>query len=139
MNATLRRLDPQEADPELLGLGASAGALAYGGVWLAAGLPLPPCAFRTVTGCPCPTCGATRCVLALLHGHVAEAAAWNPLVFAGLAVLALVNLYAVTVLLGRLPRLRLSLGRTEGRVLGVAVLVLLAANWAYEICRSGFF
>ena len=44
-----------------------------------------PAPSARVTGCPCPTCGATRCVLALLHGRVAEAPAWNPLVFAGLA------------------------------------------------------
>ena len=136
MNATLRRLAPQATDPELLGLGASSGAFVYGGVWLAAGLPLPPCAFRAITGCPCPTCGATRCVLALLNGRVAEAVAWNPLVFAGLAALALLNLYAAAVLLARLPRIRLSLSQTESRVLRILFPVMLAANWAYEIHRN---
>jgi hypothetical protein len=136
MNATLHRPGPRETDPELLGLGASIGALAYGGVWLAAGLPLPPCAFRAITGCPCPTCGATRCALALLHGRVAEAAAWNPLVFAGLAALMLFNLYAAAVLLARLPRLRLSFGQNENRILRIALPILMAANWAYEIHRN---
>jgi hypothetical protein len=136
MKTTLRRgQTPHEAEPELLLLGGSAGALAYGCAWLAAGLPLPPCAFRAVTGCPCPTCGATRCVLALLHGRVAEAAGWNPLVFAGLAGLALLNLYAIAVLLARQPRLRLSLTTTEGHILRIAFVVLAAANWAYEIHR----
>jgi hypothetical protein len=133
----LRRLEPRETDPELLGLGASAGALAYGGVWLAAGLPLPPCAFRAVTGCPCPTCGATRCVLALLHGRIAEAAGWNPLIFAGLGAFALVNLYAAAVLLGRLPRIRLSLSEVESRILCIVFAILLATNWVYVIRRGG--
>ena len=137
MTATLRPLAPGEPDAELLGLGASAGALAWGGAWVAAGLPLPPCAFRAVTGCPCPTCGATRCVLALLHGRLAEAVAWNPLVFAGLAALALLNLYAAGVLLARLPRLRLSFTAMEVRVLRIALPMLLVANWAYEIRRIG--
>ncbi len=137
MNVTLKRLAPRETDPELLALGATAGAAAYGGAWLAAGLPLPPCAFRAVTGCPCPTCGATRCVLALLHGHVAEAVGWNPLVFAGLGVLAVLNFYAAAVWLGGLPRVRFSLSGTELRILRVACVILLAANWAYEIHRGG--
>jgi hypothetical protein len=138
MTASLRRLGPGEIDPELLGLGASAGALAYGGVWLAAGLPLPPCLFRAVTGCPCPACGATRCVLALLHGHMAEAAACNPLILAGLTALALLNLYAAAVLLGHLPRLRLSFGNTEARIFQTAFVILITANWTYEIHRAGF-
>lgn len=136
MNATLRRLGPAVSDIELLTLGTSAGGLACAGVWTASGLPLPHCAFRAITGCPCPTCGATRCVLALVHGHVAQALGWNPMVFAGLALMALFNLYAAAVLLCRLPRLRISLNGWEARVVRVAAVVLVAANWAYEIRRG---
>jgi hypothetical protein len=135
MNAVFRPLHPGENDPELLALGGSAGALASGCAWVASGLPLPPCVFYMVTGCPCPTCGATRCVLALLHGRVGEALGWNPMVFAGLVALALVNLYAATALVARLPRLRLSFSRSEGRVLRVAFVIMVTANWAYEIHR----
>jgi hypothetical protein len=67
---------------------------------------------------------------------VAEAAAWNPLVFAGLAALMLFNLYAAAVLLARLPRLRLSFGQNENRILRIALPILMAANWAYEIHRN---
>jgi len=136
MNATLRRVGREESDLELLTLGTSAGGLAYAGVWMAGGLPVPPCAFRAITGCACPTCGATRCVLALVHGHVAQALGWNPLVFAGLALLAVFNVYAAAVLIGWLPRLRISLNGWEGRVVRVAAVVLVAANWAYEIRRG---
>jgi hypothetical protein len=133
MNATLRRLGPEESDLELLTLGASAGGLAYAGVWMASGLPVPQCAFRAITGCPCPTCGATHCVLALLHGHVAQAFAWNPMVFAGLAALALFNVYAAAVLMGSLPRVRLRLGRWESRLARAGAVAMVALNWAYEV------
>ena len=133
MKAALRRHLPGEPDPELLALGASGATLGCGFAWVAARLPLPPCAFHAITGCPCPTCGATRCLLALLHGRTAEALAWNPLLFTALAVLALFNLYAVAVLLARLPRLRLSLHPPDLRFLRIACALLLAANWAYEI------
>jgi hypothetical protein len=133
MNATLRQLRPGESDPELLLLGASAGAVAWGGAWLASGLPLPRCLFHAVTGCPCPTCGATRCVMALLHGRVAEALSWNPLVFTGLVAILLFNLYAAATLLFRLPRLRLALTGQEGRFIRLAFGLIISANWLYEI------
>ena len=133
MKAKVHQPQPGQPDPELLALGASAGTLAWGCAWVAGGLPLPACAFHAITGCPCPTCGATRCVLALLHGRLGEALAWNPLVFTGIAALALLNLYAAAVLAARLPRVRLSLTGCEARILRWACVVLLAANWAYEI------
>ncbi|RMH59638.1 MAG: DUF2752 domain-containing protein [Candidatus Hydrogenedentota bacterium] len=40
---------------------------------------LPPCTFRRVTGFPCPSCGTTRAVLALLGGDLAEAIRFQPL------------------------------------------------------------
>lgn len=133
MRATIRLLEAGETDVELLAVGVSAGTAALGCAWVAGGLPLPRCAFHAVTGCPCPTCGATRCVLALLHGHASEALKWNPLVFAGLAGLALLNLYGAGALMARLPRIRLSLTGVEARILRMACVIVVAANWAYEI------
>jgi len=133
VNATFRNLDAGETDFELLGLAASAGTAAWGCAWLVAGLPLPRCAFHAITGCPCPTCGATRCLLALLHGHLGAALAWNPLVFAALAGTGLFVLYSAGVLGAGLPRARLSVSRMEARTVRVAAVFLVAINWAYEI------
>jgi hypothetical protein len=44
-----------------------------------AGAPYPPCWFHALTGLHCPGCGGTRCAYALLHGDVAQAAAYNGL------------------------------------------------------------
>jgi hypothetical protein len=54
----------------------------------------PPCVFHVVTGLHCPGCGATRCLGALVHGDLAQAAAYNPLLVAALPVV-LVGLYAM--------------------------------------------
>ena len=133
MKAAFRQLEPGETDLEILGLTGCVCAAISVSAWLAEGLPLPRCVFHAMTGCPCPTCGATRCMLALLRGHVAGAFAWNPLVFAGLAGLTLFNLYAAAALAARMPRLRLSFNAVEGRILRAASVLLVAVNWGYEI------
>jgi hypothetical protein len=43
-----------------------------------AGLGLPPCLFKQVTGLPCATCGLTRMVRALATGDLAGAFYWHP-------------------------------------------------------------
>ena len=53
----------------------------------AVGLPLPPCPLRSLTGIPCPGCGAGRCVTALLDGDVAAALDANSLVTVALILL----------------------------------------------------
>jgi hypothetical protein len=45
-----------------------------------------PCPFRALTGWECPFCGGTRLGAALLHGDVAAAFAYNPLVFMSLVL-----------------------------------------------------
>ena len=40
----------------------------------------PRCYFNELTGLYCPGCGGTRCAYALLHGDLAQAAAYNLLV-----------------------------------------------------------
>ena len=38
---------------------------------------VPKCPFKLLTGLSCPGCGLQRALHALLHGHLAEAAAYN--------------------------------------------------------------
>jgi hypothetical protein len=39
---------------------------------------VPPCPLRAITGIPCPMCGMTRGVTALVHGDFAHALSLNP-------------------------------------------------------------
>jgi len=125
--------------------GPSLGTL-FGGVmvlaaglaalWLRLGLPQPACHFRNWTGVPCPTCGSTRMVEALLRGEIVAALGWNPLVFlalAGVAVWAVVS--TVNRLFG-LPALRVIFGSRERQLLRVGAVTVLAAAWAYLIWRG---
>jgi hypothetical protein len=47
----------------------------------------PPCPLHAATGLYCPGCGSTRAVHHLLHGHVAAAFGYNPLMVVSLPFL----------------------------------------------------
>lgn len=38
-----------------------------------------PCIFRNLTGLPCPSCGSTHAVIALLHGEFVQSIFFHPL------------------------------------------------------------
>jgi hypothetical protein len=89
----------------------------------------PVCAFRAITGVPCPTCGGTRALLALSRLDAAAALAWNPLVT--LAVAAFLGGGLVALL-----RALRGQGVPDGappRWAGGAAALALAANWAFVV------
>jgi hypothetical protein len=115
-----------------------AGALLYfSGAALAAklaqdhGLPWPHCWIRELTGVPCPTCGGTRSLLALLRCDLPTALRFNPLFTLGCVALTIwVAAVAIDSLFG---------GRFMDRVskagkrwpLGRIAIGLVALNWLY--------
>lgn len=134
---TWRRLRPGETDHEALWLGVSLASLALAWFWLHFGLPQPRCVFHDVTGCACPTCGATRCVRFALGGNFGAALAINPLIFGALGTLALFDIYAATVLALRLPRLRGdALPAWVRKTVRITVIATLAGNWAWLVWRG---
>jgi hypothetical protein len=116
------------------------GALAVGGtltaVWLRLGLPRPVCLLREWTGVPCPTCGTTRLIEALLAGDLLGALAWNPLVFLILTAVAVwAVLSAASFAFRQTWRVALSpRERTSARILAIAALV---GGWAWVLWRNG--
>ena len=140
MRVVRRPILPKELNYELLWLGVSAAALPAAAVWLWLGLPWLGCPFRAVTGYPCLTCGATRCAIAFLHGNLSLAWSWNPLAFLALGGVALFDLYAAGVLLTRGPRLRvIDWTSAEKNAVRIAVIVLIAVNWAYLLAHRSQF
>jgi hypothetical protein len=102
-----------------------------GGAMLALGLVLPhlpgnpglPCPLRTVTGVPCPFCGLTTSVKAVLHGDAHGAWSANP--FGLLAVV-----FAVALVVR--PRWRRMSLPTVIVASGVAL------SWVFELHRYHF-
>jgi hypothetical protein len=104
-------------------------AVIVAGAWLARrhGVDFVLCQFKRVTGRPCPGCGSTRGVLALLEGRPLEAWLWNPLVMSALGALVLLaTLRAATA-----RRFELELDRPTRALAWTCGSALLVANWIW--------
>jgi hypothetical protein len=98
---------------------------------------LSGCRFREWSGRPCPTCGGSRAIHDLMHGRIGEAFLHNPLVVAGLALLAgwfLLSLAAEVV--GR-REIEVILSRREKIAARVLAVALPLINWGYLIWSQG--
>ncbi|HEY3662346.1 MAG TPA: DUF2752 domain-containing protein [Chthoniobacterales bacterium] len=125
-------LAPSEIDHELLWLLVSLGTLALVVFWFAARLPTPQCAFHSLTGLPCPTCGATRAAYQFLHGHFTASFFFNPLAFLTFCGIFIFDFYAVIVLLAGARRFRFkSFSVTQKLLFRGLAIALLLGNWLY--------
>jgi len=90
------------------------------------------CPFRALTGWDCPFCGGTRLGSALLHGDVAAAFAFNPLVFVGLVALTVTGVLWLVELRGgpsvrppaRIRRITINQWLVAGAVVAVVFTVV---------------
>jgi hypothetical protein len=95
------------------------------------------CPFHFMTGIPCLTCGMTRSFRHMVYGRLSEAFSLNPLgaFFCFFTILYVV--YAFTVISLRLPRPRLQIDSSGGRLaLRLALPVVLLMNWVYLYCHG---
>ncbi len=130
----LQRWRDREFDHELVWSLVGLSCLIGGFVWLELfGPPRLACPVKTVTGLPCPSCGATRCALALARGDVGAALRLQPGLFALVALSCVYIPYALTVVIGRLPRVRVRLSSRERLALRVAVPLAFVALWVFLV------
>jgi hypothetical protein len=97
-----------------------------------------PCLFKLLTGIPCPSCGSTRAVLALLRGD--DVLAYNPLgIFTFAAALLTLAMLCRDVITGS-DSLFLVWRRGEQFVrqpwVAAAGIAVLASNWVWTIARG---
>jgi hypothetical protein len=134
-----RQITAQEIDHELVWLLVSLGTVLGLALWFAARLPTPQCAFHTLTGLPCVTCGATRSAFQFLRGHFAASLLFNPLAFLAFCSVTIFDLYAVAVLIMRAPRFRLrNFTHAEKLLARGGAIALVAGNWLYLLTTRPF-
>lgn len=88
--------------------------------------PYPRCWIKLLTGYDCPGCGSARALHSLLHGHLAEAWAFNPALFVAIPLI-LLAFAAEHPRLHRLRRLLLS---------PAAAYTLLLLTLLYTLLRN---
>jgi hypothetical protein len=95
------------------------------------------CPFHTFTGIPCLTCGMTRAFRHVVHFRFAEAFSLNPLGSALCIFTALYVLYALALIVLRLPRPRVRLESRAARwTLRLGLPLILLVNWVYLYCHG---
>jgi hypothetical protein len=110
---------------------------------LNAGIPraaVSVCLIKNVTSIPCPSCGATRSVLALLHGDLLASLYWNPV---GVLLLALLVAAPVWVaydgicqketLLKAYHQVESTLQRKQ---VAIPASLLVLGNWIWNIYKG---
>ena len=93
----------------------------------------PSCAFHSLTGAPCPTCGGTRSVVLLSHGNIASALYMNPFVAVAALFAILYFFYSLITFVVDLPRINASLSGIEKDRVRLAAILLMLLNWLYLI------
>lgn len=120
-----------------------------GYVWLAivshlkqeeVGVKYDVCLIRYFAGIPCPSCGSTRSVLALMHGDLAGGIYWNPLGILIFAVLMIFPFWMGYDLLFQKDSLfkfyRLFETTLRRRWVAISAIALILINWGWNIMKG---
>jgi hypothetical protein len=98
------------------------------------------CVFKKVTTLPCPSCGSTRSMKAILQGDLAAGFNWNPVGFILLFLLAIVPLWLLYDVLLKRDSLHRTYRKAEQLVLRPVILwpgfLLVVANWIWNIVKG---
>lgn len=98
------------------------------------------CMFKQVTTIPCPSCGSTRAIVALIHGNVLQSLSLNPLgiiLTIGLVSLPLwISYDLITRKSSLLHAYRKSESLLNRRWIAIPAIVLVLLNWAWNIYKG---
>ncbi|MFP9100740.1 DUF2752 domain-containing protein [Flavobacterium sp. RHBU_24] len=99
------------------------------------------CPIKNITGIPCPSCGTTRAVIAIIYGHFSKAAFINPLGYLAAAFMAVLPLWLLHDLILQKDTLRVSYATMENYIKGSKLIIVVAAclmltNWIWNIYKG---
>lgn len=121
---------------------AGAGGFAWLGYSMLSHKPLGGgvCLIKQATGIPCPSCGTTRAIDALLHGHFAESVLLNPF---GLLVFGAMVLFPLWVLVDLVSGKQSFFLFYKGfekilqrRFIAIPLVILVLLNWIWNIFKG---
>lgn len=116
----------------LISGGMAVAVLIFSRIAPASGLFLP-CAFKSLFGFPCPSCGAGRALGEFSAGRVAEAFTMNPLFSLLLIVAAAGFIIDIVAIAAGITRPVAGFDSKDVKKLKIAALFLFFLNWMYVI------
>jgi hypothetical protein len=124
-------------------------ALMAGYIWLFFELATNPggkddtpgvCLFKSVTHVPCPSCGSTRAILALVQGDIGKSLSINPFGFLLAALMLITPFWIIFDLITRRKTLLDSYRQIESvlrkRFVAVPLILLVLINWIWNISKG---
>jgi len=99
------------------------------------------CIIKNTTGVPCPSCGTTRSVNALMEGNISKAAFINPLGLLAAIVLALLPFWLLVDFIFKKDSLVKFYQSAENRLkkgylLQIVLIGLILINWIWNIHKN---
>jgi phosphatidylserine synthase len=132
MRLVHRALDPAEIDHERLWGWVGLAAAVCGATILATVGPLTvACPFKHLSGLPCPTCGSTRAVMALLEGEWSDALWLNPATTLAIVCSTVTIPIALWTSRAGHRRWRLVVTSREAGWIRLGALAVIAAQWCF--------
>ncbi|PZR21184.1 MAG: DUF2752 domain-containing protein [Flavobacterium psychrophilum] len=99
-----------------------------------------PCLFKNATGIACPSCGVTRSVLHLSHGHFTDAILLNPLGLIMAVIMIITPFWLIYDTILKKDTLYNSFKKTEQFIrikwVAIVLLFLILINWAWNIQKG---
>ncbi len=94
------------------------------------------CLFKLIFKIPCPTCGTYRVLYHLSQFNYAEAFLSNPIMFLVIIVINLLMIFSIIAILLKLPKYDIILSPDEKKLLLLAIISLIIANWIYLLAAD---
>lgn len=99
----------------------------------------PLCLLKRISGVPCPSCGTTRSILSILHGHFKEAFYLNPLGYLAVIILLTAPIVLVVGLIKKrnyLYEVFSFINSTKWTYkVWIPALTVLIINWIWNILK----
>ena len=98
------------------------------------------CIIKNITHLPCPSCGSSRAVLELMHGHLLSALYWNPLGFLVMAIMIISPLWIGRDLVFHQDSFLQLYRRMENTLrlkwVFIPAALLILSNWIWNVIKG---
>jgi hypothetical protein len=102
-------------------------------------LPVNTCIFKQATGLPCPSCGSSRSVQALLHGHWLQIFSYNPLGIITFFMVLVGAIWSVADVFRGSQSLYVSIKKwlafIKRPLAAWGLILIILANWLWNIAK----